>query len=120
MGKVDLTTDSSELQVRPAEIVLVPELEKKKKKRTEIQLLMEWIFIIVTVRSLRTRGTGPYLTLTILVNFSVSGPGFIAGVDQWQSESVTSQLKANHRKAFHGLAMAIVTGSKGQSRSDCR
>jgi beta-galactosidase len=47
-----------------------------------------------------------------LINFDVSGEGFIAGVDNG-SEISHESFKANHRKAFHGMAMAIVQ-SKGR------
>jgi len=47
-----------------------------------------------------------------LVNFSLSGPGFIAGVDNG-SEISHESFKANHRQAFHGMALAIIQ-SKGK------
>jgi beta-galactosidase len=42
-----------------------------------------------------------------LVNFKISGPGFIAGVDNGDEVS-HDPFKANYRKAFNGLALAIV------------
>ncbi|MBB3057133.1 beta-galactosidase GalB [Mucilaginibacter gotjawali] len=42
-----------------------------------------------------------------LVNFKVSGPGFIAGVDNGDEVS-HDPFKANYRKAFNGLALAII------------
>jgi beta-galactosidase len=42
-----------------------------------------------------------------LVNFKVNGPGFIAGVDNGDEVS-HDPFKANYRKAFNGLALAIV------------
>ena len=39
--------------------------------------------------------------------FQYQRPGFIAGVDNG-SEISHESFKANHRKAFHGLAMAII------------
>ncbi len=48
-----------------------------------------------------------------LVNFKLSGPGFIAGVDNGDEVS-HDPFKANYRKAFNGLALAIVqTKEKG-------
>jgi beta-galactosidase len=41
------------------------------------------------------------------VNFKVSGPGFINAVDNGDPVS-HDPFKANYRKAFHGLALAIV------------
>jgi len=48
-----------------------------------------------------------------LINFTLNGPGFIAGVDNG-SEISHESFKANHRQAFHGMALAIVQ-SKGKS-----
>lgn len=42
-----------------------------------------------------------------LVNFKLNGHAFIAGVDNG-SETSHESFKANYRKAFHGLALAIV------------
>jgi beta-galactosidase len=42
-----------------------------------------------------------------LINFEIKGPGFIAGVDNGSQTSHES-FKANYRKAFNGLALAIV------------
>ncbi|WP_295674718.1 beta-galactosidase GalB [uncultured Mucilaginibacter sp.] len=42
-----------------------------------------------------------------LVNFKVTGPGFIAGVDNGDEVS-HDPFKANYRKAFNGLALAII------------
>ena len=42
-----------------------------------------------------------------LVEFSVSGPGVIAGVDNGQQTSHES-FKGSHRKAFNGLCLAVI------------
>ncbi|HEY8929905.1 MAG TPA: beta-galactosidase GalB [Mucilaginibacter sp.] len=42
-----------------------------------------------------------------LVDFKISGPGFIAGVDNGDENNHDS-FKVNYRKAFNGLALAIV------------
>ncbi len=42
-----------------------------------------------------------------LINFEVQGSGFIAGVDNGLQTSLES-FKANHRKAFNGLCLAMV------------
>lgn len=47
-----------------------------------------------------------------LVNFKVSGPGFIAGVDNG-SETDHDPFKADYHKAFNGLCLAVIQ-SKGQ------
>ncbi len=48
-----------------------------------------------------------------LINFDVSGAGVIAGVDNG-SEISHESFKGNNRKAFHGMALAIVQ-SKGRA-----
>jgi beta-galactosidase len=49
-----------------------------------------------------------------LVNFKISGPGFIAGVDNG-CETDHEPFKANYRKVFNGLALAVIQsdGKKG-------
>lgn len=42
-----------------------------------------------------------------LVNFEISGPGFIAGVDNG-SQTSHEPFKASYRKAFNGLCLAVV------------
>ncbi|MHB1922219.1 MAG: beta-galactosidase GalB [Chitinophagaceae bacterium] len=46
-----------------------------------------------------------------LVHFTISGPGFIAGVDNG-SETDHEPFQANYRKAFHGLALVVIQTSK--------
>lgn len=48
------------------------------------------------------------------VQFKITGEGFIAGVDNGSETSMES-FKADHRKAYHGLCLAIVqsNGKKG-------
>ena len=60
----------------------------------------------VTVKIVDRNGT-PAPHADNLVNFEISGEGFIAGVDNG-SQSSHESFKASHRKAFHGLALAIV------------
>lgn len=48
-----------------------------------------------------------------LVHFSVGGPGFIAGVDNG-SETDHEPFKADYRKAYNGLCLAIIQ-SKGKA-----
>ncbi|MFI5135770.1 MAG: hypothetical protein ACHQD9_07955 [Chitinophagales bacterium] len=49
------------------------------------------------------------------IQFQISGEGFIAGVDNGNQTSLES-FKANHRKAFNGLCLAIIqsNGNKGE------
>jgi beta-galactosidase len=49
------------------------------------------------------------------VHFTLDGPGFVAGVDNGSQTSLES-FKADHRKAFNGLCLAVIqsTGQAGQ------
>jgi beta-galactosidase len=101
-GKVELTTEVRTAG-QPAQIVLEPDEKTINYDGADLSF--------VTVKIIDNKGTVvPYADN--LVNFNVSGPGFIAGVDNGNQISHES-FKANHRKAFHGLAMAIVQ-AKGQ------
>ncbi|HJX91667.1 MAG TPA: beta-galactosidase GalB, partial [Pyrinomonadaceae bacterium] len=101
-GKVELVR---EIQTAgdAAQIVLVPDRKSINDDGTDLSF--------VTVKIVDKKGTVVPLADSD-VNFEVSGPGFIAGVDNG-SEISHESFKANHRKAFHGLAMAIIQ-SKGQ------
>jgi len=46
-----------------------------------------------------------------LVDFKVGGVGFIAGVDNG-FQAILEPFKANYRKAFHGLCLAIVQSTE--------
>jgi len=48
-----------------------------------------------------------------LVNFKISGPGFLAGVDNG-NETDHGPFKADYRKAFNGLCLAVIQ-SKGSN-----
>ena len=50
-----------------------------------------------------------------LVKFEVVGPGAIAGVDNGNQISHES-FKGNQRKAFHGMALAIVQAKQKAGR----
>ena len=50
-----------------------------------------------------------------LVKFDLSGPGFIAGVDNGSETSMES-FKADHRKAFNGLCLAIIQSKAAAGR----
>jgi beta-galactosidase len=101
-GKVELVR---EIQTAGdgAQIVLVPDRKSINHDGTDLSF--------VTVKILDKKDTVVPLADND-VNFEVSGPGFIAGVDNG-SEISHESFKANHRKAFHGLAIAIIQ-SKGQ------
>lgn len=63
----------------------------------------------VTVEILDASGN-PVPEADNLIDFSISGPGFIAGVDNGLQTSMES-FKASHRKAFNGLCLAIIQSS---------
>jgi beta-galactosidase len=50
-----------------------------------------------------------------LIKFEVAGPGSIAGVDNGNQISHES-FKANQRKAFHGMALAIIQSKQKPGR----
>lgn len=60
----------------------------------------------ITVRILDSKGN-VVPDADNLVNFKINGQGFIAGVDNGDENSHDS-FKANYRKAFNGLALAII------------
>ena len=101
-GKVELVREIQTAGAA-AQIVLVPDRKSIKDDGTDLSF--------VTVKIVDKKGTVVPLADNE-VKFEVSGPGFIAGVDNG-SEISHESFKANHRKAFHGLAMAIIQ-SKGQ------
>ncbi|HJZ79517.1 MAG TPA: glycoside hydrolase family 2 TIM barrel-domain containing protein, partial [Pyrinomonadaceae bacterium] len=97
---------------RPAKIALIADRSTIKANSNDLAF--------VTVKIVDGRGTlVPHADN--LVNFELSGPGFIAGVDNG-SEVSHEPFKANHRKAFHGMALAIVQakGNAGKIRLTAR
>jgi beta-galactosidase len=101
-GKVVLT-DEVRTANAAARIVLVPDRKIIKADGTDLSF--------VTVKVVDENGT-LVPRADNLINFEISGAGFIAGVDNG-SEISHESFKANHRQAFHGMALAIVQ-SKGR------
>jgi beta-galactosidase len=102
-GKTVLT-DEVRTAEEPARIVLTPDRKVIKAAGQDLSF--------VTVKIVDRHGT-LVPRADNLVNFEISGPGFIAGVDNG-SETSHESFKANHRKAFHGMALAIIQ-SNGKS-----
>ena len=102
-GKVELTKEVSTAG-EAAKLVLVPDRKIIQADGTDLSF--------VTVKVVDKNGV-VVPRADNLVNFTLSGPGFVAGVDNG-SEISHESFKASHRKAFHGLAMAIVQ-SKGSA-----
>ncbi len=102
-GKVELTKEVSTAG-EAAKLVLVPDRKIIQGDGTDLSF--------VTVKVVDKNGV-VVPRADNLVNFTLSGPGFVAGVDNG-SEISHESFKASHRNAFHGLAMAIVQ-SKGNS-----
>lgn len=96
-GKVVLTEEVRTAE-QPARIVLIP--DRKVIKADGIDLSFVTVKIVDKNGTLVPRADD-------LVNFEVSGEGFIAGVDNG-SEISHESFKGNHRKAFHGMALAII------------
>ena len=89
----------------PAKIVLVPDRQTIKADGMDLSF--------VTVKIVDQNGTLVPLADN-LVKFEVSG-GSIAGVDNGNQISHES-FKANQRKAFHGMALAIVQAKQKPGR----
>jgi beta-galactosidase len=102
-GKVVLTKEVRTAEA-PAAIELVPDRKIIKADGSDLSF--------VTVRVLdKNRTLVP--RADNLVRFEISGEGFIAGVDNG-SEISHESFKGSQRKAFHGMALAIVQ-SKGRA-----
>jgi beta-galactosidase len=100
-GKVVLT-EAVRTAGQPAKIILVPDRRTIKADGSDLSF--------VTVKIVDKNGTVvPHADN--LVDFQLSGAGLIAGVDNGSPIS-HEPFKANYRKAFHGLCLAIIQ-SKG-------
>ena len=102
-GKVVLTGEVHTAG-QPARIVLIPDRKIIKANGSDLSF--------VTVKIVDQNGT-VVPRADNLVSFETSGEGLIAGVDNG-SEISHESFKPNHRKAFHGLALAIIQ-SKGKA-----
>jgi len=102
-GKVFLTREVRTAE-EPAAIELIPDRKIIKADGADLSF--------VTVRVIDRNGT-LVPRADNLVNFEISGEGFIAGLDNG-SEISHESYKGSRRKAFHGMALAIVQ-SKGRS-----
>jgi beta-galactosidase len=90
----------------PARIVLLPDRRTIKADGSDMSF--------VTVRVEDKNGILVPMADN-LINFEVVGPGTIAGVDNGNQISHES-FKANKRKAFHGMALAIVESKSKPGR----
>jgi beta-galactosidase len=102
-GKV-VMTDEVHTAGQPARIVLIPDRKIIKANGSDLSF--------VTVKIVDQNGT-VVPRANNLVNFEISREGTIAGVDNG-SEISHESFKANHRKAFHGMALVIIQ-SKGKA-----
>ena len=82
----------------PAKIVLIPDRQTIRADGEDLSF--------VTVKVVDKNGTLVPLADN-LIKFELTGPGSIAGVDNGNQISHES-FKASQRKAFHGMALAIV------------
>jgi beta-galactosidase len=96
-GKVVLTQEVRTAE-QPAKILLVPDRTNIKADGTDLSF--------VTVKVVDKNGT-VFPRADNLVRFELTGEGSIVGVDSGNQVSHES-FKANGRKAFHGMALAIV------------
>jgi len=87
---------------KPAKLELIADRKNIKADGSDLSF--------VTVRVLDAAGN-VVPNADNLVNFKVSGNGFIAGVDNGFQASL-EPFKANYRKAFHGLCLAILQATE--------
>lgn len=104
-GKVVLSREVRTAEP-PAKIVLTPDRQEIKADGTDLSF--------VTVKVVDKNGTLVPLADN-LVKFDLIGPGSIVGVDNGNQISHES-FKANQRKAFHGMALAIVQAKQKPGR----
>lgn len=83
---------------RPARIILSPDRKVIQADGSDLSF--------VTVKVVDANGT-PVPHADNLIKFQLTGDGSIVGVDNG-SQSSHEPFKANYRKAFHGLALAII------------
>jgi len=102
-GRIVLTEEVRTAE-QPAKIILVPDRRIIRADGSDLSF--------VTVKIVDKNGT-VVPGADNLVDFHLSGEGFIAGVDNGSPISHES-FKANQRKAFHGLGLAIIQ-SKGKA-----
>ena len=100
-GQVVLTKEVTTAQA-PAKILLTPDRQTIKADGSDLSF--------VTVQVVDKNGT-VVPAADNLIRFEVSGAGFIAGVDNGNQIS-HEPFKADQRKAFHGMALAIVQSKK--------
>ena len=96
-GQVVLTKEVRTAE-SPAKIVLTPDRQTIKADGVDLSF--------VTVKVVDKNGT-IVPAADNLIKFEVTGPGSIAGVDNGNQISHES-FKASQRKAFHGMALAII------------
>jgi len=89
-----------------AKIVLTPDRQTIKADGTDLSF--------VTVKVVDKNGT-LVPAADNLIKFEITGPASIAGVDNGNQISHES-FKANQRKAFHGMVLAIVQAKQNRGR----
>jgi beta-galactosidase len=104
-GQVILTKEVRTAE-KPARIVLVPDREAIRADGSDLS------FVTVTV--VDKNGT-LVPSADNLIKFELRGEGSLAGVDNGNQISHES-FKANQRKAFHGMALAIVQAKRKAGR----
>jgi beta-galactosidase len=90
----------------PARVVLIPDRETIRADGSDLSF--------VTVKVVDRNGT-VVPTADNLITFEISGEGSVAGVDNGNQISHES-FKGSQRKAFHGMALAIVQSKRKPGR----
>ncbi len=104
-GQVVLTKEVRTAE-EPARVVLIPDRETLRADGSDLSF--------VTVKVVDRNGT-VVPTADNLIKFEISGAGSLAGVDNGNQISHES-FKASQRKAFHGMALAIVQSKRNAGR----
>jgi len=86
----------------PAKIILTPDRSNIKANGEDLSF--------VTVKIVDRDGN-PVPNANDLINFKIKGEGVIAGVDNGYQADLSS-FKADNKKAFRGLALAVVQSKK--------
>jgi beta-galactosidase len=102
----DVLTKEVRTAEQPARIELIPDRKTIKADGVDLSF--------VTVKVVDKNGT-VIPNADHLIRFEVSGEGFIAGVDNGNQIS-HEPFKAKQRKAFHGMALAIVQATRKSGR----
>jgi beta-galactosidase len=108
-GKV-ISTQEIRTAGKPARIVLTADRRAIKADGADLSF--------VTVKVVDQNGT-PVPDADNMIKFQLSGPGLIAGVDNG-SQTSHEPFKADYRKAFNGMCLAIIQSKEKPGRMELK